>query len=46
MKILSTPTAKTRKGIISKIIRVAGTPIYPKVPKKKLIIEKTKILSN
>ena len=32
MNILSTPTAKTRKGTTSRIIRVAGTPTYPKIP--------------
>lgn len=30
--MLSTPTAKTRKGITSTIIRVAGTPIKEKRP--------------
>ena len=43
MKILSTPTANTRKGMISKIMRVAGTPINPKVPEKiYILIQKTK----
>ena len=32
MKILSTPTANTKKGIISKMIKVAETPINPKIP--------------
>ena len=32
MKILSTPTAKTRKGMISKMIKVAETPMNPKMP--------------
>ena len=32
MKILSTPTARTRKGMISKMMRVAGTPTNPKIP--------------
>jgi len=33
--MLSTPTARTRKGMISKMIRVAGTPANPNVPKIK-----------
>ena len=32
MKILSTPTAKTKNGIISNIIKVAETPMKPKIP--------------
>ncbi len=32
MKMLSTPTARTRKGMISKIMSVAGTPANPKIP--------------
>ena len=30
--MLSTPTAKTRNGMISKMMRVAGTPTKPKIP--------------
>ena len=30
--MLSTPTAKTRNGMISKMMRVAGTPTKPKMP--------------
>ena len=30
--MLSTPTARTRNGMISNIISVAGTPIIPKIP--------------
>ena len=30
--MLSTPTAKTKKGMISKMIIVAETPIKPKTP--------------
>ena len=32
IKILSTPTAKTRKGRISNMIKVAGTFTYPNRP--------------
>ncbi len=32
MKILSTPTARTRNGTTSMMIRVAGTPAYENVP--------------
>ncbi len=30
--MLSTPTASTRNGMISKMINVAGTPANPKIP--------------
>ena len=32
MKMLSTPTAKTKNGMISKIIKVADTPMKPNIP--------------
>lgn len=32
MNILSTPTASTRNGMTSMMIKVAGTPRYPKSP--------------
>ena len=32
MKMLSTPTARTKNGMISKIIRVAETPMNPNIP--------------
>merc|ERR1740124_269725 len=32
MKMLSTPTASTRKGITSMMMRVAETPAYEHVP--------------
>ena len=32
MKILSTPTANTKKGMITKMIKEAETPINPKIP--------------
>lgn len=33
INMLSTPTARTRKGITSIIIKVAGTPAKQKMPK-------------
>ena len=32
MKILSTPTASTKKGITSMMIKVAGVPAYEQAP--------------
>jgi len=44
MNMLSTPTANTRKGMISKMISVAGTPANPNTPMEAATDKRTIII--